>query len=141
MTNVISNEQRDKHDIGPIPYLPAMNNVLIYRIQAEEKTTGGIIMPEEHRPVYSRGILLAMGLEAYDKLSDALVQVGDEVTIGVWAGRDREEAARKAGKPPSKVLECKAEDVLGSVEAVERVKNFTLGLDDQGNTMYERKGK
>ncbi len=141
MTNVISNEQRDKHDIGPIPYLPGMNNVLVYRVVAEEKTTGGIIMPDSAKPVLSRGILLAMGLEAYDKLNDALIQVGDEVMLAHYAGRDRDVADRKEGRPPSKVLECKAEDVLGSVEAVERVKNFTLGLDDEGHTMYERKGK
>ena len=120
---------------------PLHDKVFLRKLEESSLSSGGIIMPEEHRPVYSRGILLAMGLEAYDKLNDALVQVGDEVTIGVYAGRDREEAARKAGKPPSKVLECKAEDILGSVEAVKRVKDFALGLDDEGHTMYERKDK
>jgi co-chaperonin GroES (HSP10) len=141
MSNVISDKAREKRDISPIPYLPGMNNVLIFRIQAEEKTAGGIVMPETARPVFSRGILLAMGLEAYDKLNDALIQVGDEVMLAHYAGRDREVADKQAGRPPTKVLELKAEDVLGSVEAVKRRADFELALDDEGKTMYQRKDK
>lgn len=140
MSNVISDEQRQKRDLPEPFYLPAMNNVLVYRFKAEDKTKGGIIMPDTAKPVYSRGILLAMGLQAYDKLSDALIEVGDEVFLAHYAGRDRDEAARQAGQPPVSMVELKAEDVLGSIEAKQRVKDYTIGLDDDGNSMYQRKG-
>src|SRR5262245_23550595 len=116
------------------------HNVLIWRLGGEEKTAGGLYVPEEHREVKSRGILLSTGLAAHDILEDALIEVGDEVCFSHWAGRDRETKERTAGEKASKILECKAEDILGSVDALERLKDYTTDLDDDGNTIYVKKG-
>jgi chaperonin GroES len=135
-----------KHlDIPPLGYLPIGKNVLIYRIEGEEKTKGGIIVPEVHKEVKSRGILLAAGLQARDILADGLIEIGDEVCFAHYAGRDRE-VEKREGKAPSKILECKVEDVLGSVDALERVKGYDIvpmTIPETGETVriYQKKGK
>lgn len=118
-------EKRSKYDIPEIAYLPIGKNVIIWRIGGEEKTRGGIYVPEEHREVKSRGILLAAGLAARDILADGLIEIGDEVCFGHYAGRDRE-VGREEGKSASKLLECKVEDILGSVDAIARSKDYEI---------------
>ncbi len=128
-------------DIPPLPYLPLGKNVLIYRIDGEEKTIGGIVIPQTSQEVKSRGILLAAGLVARDVLADGLIEIGDEVCFAHYAGRDRE-VEKREGKAPSKILECKVEDVLGSVDALDRVKNYDVVYDDEAEgRIYRKKGK
>jgi chaperonin GroES len=129
------------YDIPALPYLPMGKNVLIYRLDGEEKTKGGIVIPETAKEVRSRGILLAAGLAARDILADGLIEIGDEVCFAHYAGRDRE-VEKREGKAPSKILECKVEDVLGSVDALERVKEYEIAYDEEfGGRIYEKKGK
>lgn len=123
-------EKRKKYDIPQIPYLPIGKNVLIWRIEAEEKTPGGLHIPDTSKEVKSRGVLLAAGLAAMDIFADNLVEVGDEVCFAHYAGRDRETGERIAGATSKKILECKAEDVLGSVDAIERSKGYRVYIDE-----------
>lgn len=122
-----------------IPYGCAWKNVLIRRLQAEEKTAGGLYVPEEHRTVYSRGILLDAGLAAMDALADELIEIGDEVYFGFFAGRDREEGKRTAGEAPKTVLECKVEDIHGSKEQLARREKYTRVRDPETNEHMWRK--
>lgn len=132
---------RKELDIPALPYLPLGKNVLIFRLEGEEKTKGGIYVPDEHREVKSRGILLAAGLAARDVLADGLIEIGDEVCFAHFAGRDRE-VEKREGRAPSKILECKVEDVLGSVDALERVKDYDIVYDDDvEGRVYQKKGK
>jgi len=138
-------ELRKELDIPKISYLPIGTNVLIFRLEGEEKTKGGIIVPDVHKEVKSRGILLAAGLEARDVLADGLIEIGDEVCFAHWAGRDRKSGEREAGTAGQSILECKVADVLGSVDALERVKNYDIKYvtDAEGNgcRVYMKKGK
>ncbi len=138
-------ERRKKYDIPPLSYLPLGKNVLIYRIEANDKTPGGLHIPDAYKPVYSRGILLAAGLEARDILAGGLVEIGDEVCFGQYALRDRETAERTAGIAPRTIGECKVEDVLGSVDALERVKDYDVvyveNSEGEGLRIYQKKGK
>ena len=132
---------RKELDIPALPYLPLAKNVLIFRLEGEEKTKGGIIVPDVHKEVKSRGILLAAGLQARDILADGLIEIGDEVCFAHYAGRDRE-VEKREGKAPSKILECKVEDILGSVDALERVKDYDIVYDDDAEgRIYQKKGK
>ena len=42
---------RDEHrdNVPPVPYLPIGEVILVYRLPSEEKTAGGLYVPEEHR--------------------------------------------------------------------------------------------
>ena len=136
---------RKELDIPQIGYLPIGKNVLIFRLEGEEKTKGGIIVPDAHKEVKSRGILLAAGLAARDILADGLIDIGDEVCFAHFAGRDRE-VEKHEGKAPSKILECKVEDILGSVDAIERVKDYEIVYVEPseqwaGGRIYQKKGK
>lgn len=137
---------RKELDIPQIGYLPMGKNVLIFRLQGEEKTRGGIIVPDVHKEVKSRGILLAAGLQARDILADGLIEIGDEVCFAYFAGRDRKNEERDAGTAGKSILECKVEDILGSVDALERVKDYDITpvtIPETGETVriYQKKGK
>lgn len=123
-------------DIPEVEYLPKGNRVLVYRIQGEEKTSGGLYVPDAHREVKNRGILLAAGLKALDELEEACIKVGDEVYVGRFAGDDRDSKERKEGEAKRSVWELFSEDICGSVEALERVKAFDVVCSD-GTDGYE----
>ncbi len=132
-------------DIPPLAYLPIGKNVLIYRLEGEEKTIGGIVIPQTSQEVKSRGILLAAGLAARDILADGLIEIGDEVCFAHYAGRDRE-VEKREGRAPSRILECKVEDGLCSVDALDRVKDYDIvpvSIPETGETVriYQKKGK
>lgn len=131
-------EKRKKYDIPALPYLPIGKNVLIWRIEAEEKTAGGIIIAEVAREVKSRGVLLAAGLAAMDIFADNLVEVGDEVCFAHYAGRDRETGERQAGEVRKRILECKAEDVLGSVDAIKRSQGYRLDVNEDNEHFWRK---
>jgi len=131
-------EKRQKYDIPAIPYAPIGKNVLIWRIEGDEKTAGGIVIPETNREVKSRGVLLAAGLAAMDIFADNLVEIGDEVCFAHYAGRDRETGERIAGSTSKRILECKAEDVLGSVDAIERSKGYRLDVNEDNEHFWRK---
>jgi chaperonin GroES len=138
-------ERKKQYDMPRPAYLPLGKNVLIYRLEGEEKTVGGIVIPQTSQEVKSRGILLAAGLQARDVLADGLIDIGDEVCFAHYAGRDRE-VEKREGKAPSKILECKVEDILGSVDALDRIKDYDIvpvTIPETGETVriYQKKGK
>ena len=139
-------ELRKELDIPALAYLPIGKNVLIFRLEGEDKTKGGIIVPDVHKEVKSRGILLAAGLQARDILADGLIEIGDEVCFAHFAGRDRQTGERDAGTAGKAILECKVEDILGSVDALERIKGYNIvpvTIPETGETVriYQKKGK
>lgn len=116
-------------DIEEEEYLPKGNRVLVYRIHGEEKTASGkLFVPDAHREVKSRGILLAAGLKAMDELAEAFIHIGDEVFVGRFAGDDRE--VNKAGEARKTVWELFSEDICGSVEAKQRAKAYEVVCSD-----------
>lgn len=131
-------EKRKKYDIPAIPYLPKAQNCLVFRFEDQEKTAGGIIVPDTSRQAKSRGVLLSAGPGAMDELADGLIEIGDEVCCAHYAGRDRKEEGRQAGEVARSVWEMKVQDILGSVEAVERSKDYvmTLQTDSEGNRWH-----
>jgi len=131
-----------KDQIPPIPYLPVGEVVLVYRLPSEEKTAGGLYVPEEHRSPVSSGILIAAGLAARDVMADSLIEVGDIVYFARFAGDEKEFKREAAGKA-EKLLQLKMREILGSADGLERSKHYRIVLktydDGTSEHIYERK--
>jgi len=72
-------------------FRPLHDRILVKRIEAEEKTPGGIIIPDTAKEKPIEGEVLAVGPGARDE-SGAVrpldVRVGDRVLFGKWSGTE-----------------------------------------------------
>jgi chaperonin GroES len=72
-------------------FRPLHDRVVVQRIDAEEKTKGGIIIPDTAKEKPQEGKILAVGPGARDeagKLIPPDVKVGDRVLFGKWSGTE-----------------------------------------------------
>lgn len=72
-------------------FTPLRDRVLIRRTDEDEKTAGGIIIPDTAKEKPSQGEIVAIGEGARDKDGKLLpmsVKVGDKVLFGKWGGTD-----------------------------------------------------
>ncbi len=72
-------------------FRPLHDRVVIKRIEAEEKTTGGIIIPDTAKEKPQEGEVIAVGPGGRDesgKLIPIDVKVGDRVLFGKWSGTE-----------------------------------------------------
>jgi chaperonin GroES len=72
-------------------FRPLHDRVLVRRIESEEKTPAGIIIPDTAKEKPSEGEVLAVGPGARDDTGRIIpldVKVGDRVLFGKWAGTD-----------------------------------------------------
>jgi len=70
---------------------PLDDRVLVKRGEAEEKTAGGIVLPDTAKEKPQRGKVIAAGLGKLlesGKRGDMSVKVGDEVYYGKYAGTE-----------------------------------------------------
>ena len=70
---------------------PLYDRVVVKRIDAEEKTAGGIIIPDTAREKPQQGQILAVGPGGRDeagKLIPIDLKVGDKVLFGKWSGTE-----------------------------------------------------
>src|SRR6516165_8725102 len=68
-------------------FRPLHDRVVVKRIDAEEKTAGGIIIPDTAKEKPSQGEVIAVGPGGRDdtgKLIPIDIQVGDRVLFGKW---------------------------------------------------------
>ena len=93
-------------------FRPLQDRVLIRRIEQEEKTTGGIIIPDtaKEKPMEGEVIAVGPGTRGEDgKLHPLDVKAGDRVLFGKWSGTeikiDNEE-----------LIVMKESDIMGVVE-------------------------
>src|SRR5262249_31748628 len=78
-------------DIRPMQFRPLHDRVVIKRIEAEEKTSGGIIIPDTAKEKPQEGEVIAVGPGGRDesgKLIPIDVKVGDRVLFGKWSGTE-----------------------------------------------------
>ena len=72
-------------------FRPLHDRVVIGRIDAEAKTTGGIIIPDTAQEKPQRGNVIAVGPGGRDeagKLIPIDVKVGDQILFGKWSGTE-----------------------------------------------------
>ncbi|HEY2228729.1 MAG TPA: co-chaperone GroES [Xanthobacteraceae bacterium] len=72
-------------------FRPLHDRVAVTRIDAEEKTPGGIIIPDTAKEKPHEGLVVAVGPGGRDetgKLIPPDVNVGDRVLFGKWSGTE-----------------------------------------------------
>jgi len=72
-------------------FRPLHDRVVLTRIDAEEKTTGGIIIPDTAKEKPQEGRVVAVGPGGRDESGKLLpmdVKVGDRVLFGKWSGTE-----------------------------------------------------
>ena len=93
-------------------FRPLHDRVLVRRVEAEEKTAGGIIIPDTAKEKPQEGEVIAVGagtLNEKGELRPLDVRAGDRILFGKWSGTevrlDNEE-----------LLIMKESDVMGVLE-------------------------
>src|SRR5215203_2932170 len=72
-------------------FRPLHDRVVVRRIEADEKTSGGIIIPDTAKEKPSQGEIIAVGPGGRDengKLIPVDLEVGDTVLFGKWSGTE-----------------------------------------------------
>ena len=72
-------------------FRPLHDRVVVRRIEAEEKTAGGIIIPDTAKEKPQQGEIVAVGPGGRDetgKLIPMDVKAGDKVLFGKWSGTE-----------------------------------------------------
>ena len=72
-------------------FRPLHDRVVVRRIEADQKTAGGIIIPDTAKEKPQEGEILAVGPGARDesgKIQALDVKVGDRVLFGKWSGTE-----------------------------------------------------
>ena len=94
-------------------FRPLHDRILVRRVEAEEKTAGGIIIPDTAKEKPQEGEVIAVGPGARDetgKLVPLDVKAGDCILFGKWSGTE----IRLDGE---ELLIMKESDVMGVIEA------------------------
>ena len=93
-------------------FRPLHDRVLVRRVDAEEKTSGGIIIPDtaKEKPQEGEVIAAGSGTRGEDgKVTPLDVKAGDRILFGKWSGTE----VRVNGED---LLIMKESDILGIVE-------------------------
>jgi len=72
-------------------FRPLHDRVVVRRVDSEEKTAGGIIIPDTAKEKPSEGVIVSVGPGARDesgKLVPLDVKEGDRVLFGKWSGTE-----------------------------------------------------
>ena len=72
-------------------FRPLHDRVLVRRVEAEEKTAGGIIIPEtaKEKPQEGEVVAVGAGTKAEDgKVTPLDVKAGDKILFGKWSGTE-----------------------------------------------------
>ncbi|WP_199262527.1 co-chaperone GroES [Paracoccus binzhouensis] len=99
-------------------FRPLHDRILVRRIDAEEKTAGGLIIPDSAKEKPQEGEVLAVGPGLRNEsgaLAPLDVKVGDRVLFGKWSGTE----IRLDGED---LLIMKESDVMGVIEGTAAAK-------------------
>ena len=99
-------------------FRPLHDRVVVRRIEAEEKTSGGIIIPDTAKEKPQEGEVVSVGPGLRDEAGNLValsVQAGDRVLFGKWSGTE----VKIAGED---LLIMKESDILGIVEQTAALK-------------------
>ena len=99
-------------------FRPLHDRVVVRRIDAEEKTAGGIIIPDTAKEKPQQGEVVAVGPGARDdagKLVPLDVKAGDRVLFGKWSGTEVKIDSEE-------LLIMKESDIMGVLDPSETLK-------------------
>lgn len=72
-------------------FKPLHDRVLVRRVESEEKTAGGLIIPDSAKEKPAEGLVVAVGAGARDEDGDRIsmdVKEGDRILFGKWSGTE-----------------------------------------------------
>ena len=93
-------------------FTPLHDRVLVRRIESDEKTKGGLIIPDNAKEKPAEGEIVAVGAGARDEDGERIsmdVKVGDRILFGKWSGTE-------VTIDGNEMLIMKESDILGIVE-------------------------
>jgi len=93
-------------------FRPLHDRVLVKRVKAEEKTKGGIIIPDtaKEKPQEGKVVAVGTGIRGEDgKVTPLDVKAGDKVLFGKWSGTE-------VTIDGEELIIMKESDILGIVE-------------------------
>ncbi|HEX6117824.1 MAG TPA: co-chaperone GroES [Dongiaceae bacterium] len=99
-------------------FRPLHDRVLVRRIEQQEKTAGGIIIPDTAKEKPQEGEVIAAGAGVKNeegKLTPLDVKAGDRILFGKWSGTE----VRVDGED---LLIMKESDILGIIEGTPAAK-------------------
>ena len=99
-------------------FRPLHDRVLVRRIEADQKTAGGIIIPDSAQEKPSEGEVVAVGSGARAEdgtVTPCDVKAGDRVLFGKWSGTE----VKIDG---DELLIMKESDIMGVIEATKSKK-------------------
>jgi chaperonin GroES len=99
-------------------FRPLHDRVLVRRVEADEKTAGGIIIPDTAKEKPQEGEVVAMGPGARDESGKQValdLKVGDRILFGKWSGTE----IKLNGED---LIIMKESDVMGVIEATATLK-------------------
>ena len=99
-------------------FRPLGDRVLVRRVEEEEKTKGGIIIPDTAKEKPQEGEVIAVGPGARDdsgKIQPLDVSVGDRILFGKWSGTE----VKLDGED---LLIMKESDILGVLDTTAQAK-------------------
>ncbi len=94
-------------------FRPLHDRVVVRRIDGEDKTKGGIIIPDTAKEKPSEGLIIAVGPGARDETGKVVppdVKAGDRILFGKWSGTE----VKLDG---DELLIMKETDIMGVIEA------------------------
>ncbi|MCF6343595.1 MAG: co-chaperone GroES [Devosiaceae bacterium] len=94
-------------------FRPLHDRVVVRRVDSEEKTTGGIIIPDTVQEKPSEGVIVSVGPGARDDSGKVValdVKAGDRVLFGKWSGTEIK-------IDNDELLIMKESDIMGIIEA------------------------
>ena len=95
-------------------FRPLHDRVVVRRVDPEEKTNGGIIIPDTAKEKPQEGEIIAVGSGARDeagKLVPLDVKAGDRILFGKWSGTE----VKLDGED---LLIMKESDIMGVIEQI-----------------------
>jgi chaperonin GroES len=101
-----------------VEFTPLHDRVLVRRIEAEEKTAGGIIIPDTAKEKPQEGEVVAVGAGAKDEAGNRIqmdVKAGDRILFGKWSGTE----VKVGGED---LIIMKESDILGLVHGAAAAK-------------------
>ncbi len=99
-------------------FRPLHDRVVIRRVESEDRTKGGIIIPDTAKEKPQEGEVIAVGPGARDetgKIQPLDVKVGDRVLFGKWSGTE----VKLQGE---EYLIMKESDIMGIVEETDAAR-------------------
>ena len=99
-------------------FRPLHDRVVVKRIDAEDKTAGGIIIPDTAKEKPSQGEIVAVGPGGRDEAGHVIpidLKVGDRVLFGKWSGTE----VKIDG---AELLIMKESDIMGIIEGTPAAK-------------------